>query len=214
MKRWYSFIILIFLLFVANNNETANAHEMNNESEKIVYIAPDLDLDSANPYEKNQLTQMGWRFDKDIPYFVDNSTTNPEETNDSDKVYECFKDNEIINVSSLLDDTVDTTESLNSEVSFRSASPGIYSPVPAHGSKVYRTGDKVHCNRFNGPRSDNKHYSKKSPRAYINFIGSDCAVAVSKGLCKPVSDHCNTSITYHRGWCSAQLGRSINYHKN
>lgn len=214
MKRWYSFIILIFLLFVANNNETANAHEMNNESEKIVYIAPDLDLDSANPYEKNQLTQMGWRFDKDIPYFVDNSTTNPEETNDSDKVYECFKDNEIINVSSLLDDTVDTTESLNSEVSFRSASPGIYSPVPAHGSKVYRTGDKVHCNRFNGPRSDNKHYSKKSARAYINFIGSDCAVAVSKGLCKALSDHCNTSITYHRGWCSAQLGRSINYHKN
>lgn len=214
MKRWYFFIILTFFLFVTNNNEIVNAHEMNNESEKIVYIAPDLDLASANRSETNQLTQLGWRFDKDIPYFVDNSTTNSEEINDSDKVYECFKDDQIVNVSSLLDDTVDKTESLNSEVSFRSASPGIYSPVPAHESKVYKVGDKVHCNRFNGPKTDNKHYSKDKARAYINFVGSDCSIAVAKGLCRPISDHCNKSTTYHRGWCSVQLGRSINYHRN
>lgn len=78
--------------------------------------------------------------------------------------------------------------------------------------KTYRLGDMVHCNRFNGPRTDNKHYDKDKARAYINFYKSDCDQAVTLQFCKIVKDHCNTSVSYHRGWCSLRVYKSIYYH--
>ena len=31
-------------------------------------------------------------------------------------------------------------------------------------------GTYVHCNRFNGTKSDRKYWSKVHPRAYVDFI--------------------------------------------
>lgn len=44
----------------------------------------------------------------------------------------------------------------------------------------YRPGDWVHCNRFNGPLTDDIHYDKKTNLnlALRNFYGSDCEASV------------------------------------
>ena len=53
---------------------------------------------------------------------------------------------------------------------------------PAHGTKKYSAGDTVHCNRFNGPATDHYHYSKTSPKAIVNFAGSDCDYSLGNCL--------------------------------
>ncbi len=35
-------------------------------------------------------------------------------------------------------------------------------------------GTHVHCNRFNGTKSDHRYWSKKHPKAYVDFYKSDC----------------------------------------
>lgn len=56
--------------------------------------------------------------------------------------------------------------------------------------------------------------AKDSVQGLINFRGSDCAISVGLGYCTLVSDKCNTSETYHRGWCSRWLGHNFIYHKH
>ncbi|MDS3899237.1 hypothetical protein RJB33_12165 [Staphylococcus hominis] len=41
------------------------------------------------------------------------------------------------------------------------------------GQKV-KKGTHVHCNRFNGTKSDHRYWSKKHPKAYVDFYKSDC----------------------------------------
>ena len=41
------------------------------------------------------------------------------------------------------------------------------------GQKV-KKGTHVHCNRFNGTKSDHRYWSKKHPKAYADFYKSDC----------------------------------------
>jgi len=40
--------------------------------------------------------------------------------------------------------------------------------------KRVKKGTHVHCNRFNGTKSDHKYWSKVHPRAYVDFYKSDC----------------------------------------
>ena len=51
----------------------------------------------------------------------------------------------------------------------------------------------MHCNRFNGPNSDYIHYDKnKHPvKAFQNFIGSDCDVALGGSNLCIFHNHCN-----------------------
>ena len=41
------------------------------------------------------------------------------------------------------------------------------------GQKV-KKGTHVHCNRFNETKSDHRYWSKKHPKAYVDFYKSDC----------------------------------------
>lgn len=80
-----------------------------------------------------------------------------------------------------------------------------------YGDKYY-TGDWVHCNRFNGPASDSVHYKKGNPKAWINFVGSDCDLAlISSTVCWGHS-YCNQSGP--AGGCSIKIGHSAKFHKH
>jgi len=43
-----------------------------------------------------------------------------------------------------------------------------------HDGQKVKKGAHVHCNRFNGTKSDHRYWSKKHPRAYVDFYKSDC----------------------------------------
>lgn len=74
---------------------------------------------------------------------------------------------------------------------------------PPYGTK-YEIGDHVHCNRFNGPHSDQIHYSKtKNPvKTMINFNGSDCGVSTEQVTFCRKSDNCNQIGSGSRAACS------------
>ncbi|MED3622651.1 hypothetical protein [Neobacillus thermocopriae] len=77
-------------------------------------------------------------------------------------------------------------------------------------------GDRVHCNRFNGRYTDHVYYNHWDPRAWKNFISSDCDWAFFSYDCE--NDY--TSDTKCRGLqsaynyrnCSWALGHSNKYH--
>jgi len=82
--------------------------------------------------------------------------------------------------------------------------------MPPHGSKVFKYGDPVHCNRFNGPKSNNKHLKKSSPQGLINFYHSDCDYGALK-YCK-AHNKCNQK--YRAAYCSHKQGHYTKYHKH
>lgn len=75
---------------------------------------------------------------------------------------------------------------------------------------TYKTGDWVHCNRFNGPKSDNRHLEKWKPQAVINFYHSDC----DYGALRYCKSHANCNQKYRAAYCSYKLGHSTKYHKH
>lgn len=80
-----------------------------------------------------------------------------------------------------------------------------------YGSTYY-VGDWVHCNRFNGPLTDNVHYAKTNPKAYINFAGSDCDIALANSTVCWGWDYCNQSGP--AAGCSIVIGHSDKYHNH
>lgn len=75
---------------------------------------------------------------------------------------------------------------------------------------TYKEGDWVHCNRFNGPRSNNKHLQKWKPQAIINFYHSDC----DYGALRYCKSHKNCNQKYRAAYCSYKQGHSTLYHKH
>lgn len=73
---------------------------------------------------------------------------------------------------------------------------------PDHGTKKYAPGDTVHCNRFNGPATDHYHYSKTSPKAIVNFAGSDCDYSLGNCLFCITDSNCNLLGPGSRAACS------------
>lgn len=76
--------------------------------------------------------------------------------------------------------------------------------------KYYKKGDWVHCNRFNGPWSNNQHLPKTNPQAIINFALSDCDYGATR-YCR---NHANCNQKYRAAYCSYKLGHSTKYHKH
>lgn len=74
---------------------------------------------------------------------------------------------------------------------------------PPYGTK-YSVGDQVHCNRFNGPHTDDIHYSKLAHpiKAATNFNGSDCDVSLQQVTFCRNSDKCNLLGPGSRAACS------------
>lgn len=91
------------------------------------------------------------------------------------------------------------------------ASETTVSARKGYGDKYY-PGDWVHCNRFNGPFSDGVHYAKTNPKAYTNFISSDCDIALANSTVCWGWDYCNQSGP--AAGCSIEIGHSTKYHKH
>lgn len=75
---------------------------------------------------------------------------------------------------------------------------------------VYKPGDWVHCNRFNGPYTDDRHLQKWHPQAIINFYHSDC----DYGALRYCKSHSNCNQKYRAAYCSWKLGHSTKYHRH
>lgn len=90
-----------------------------------------------------------------------------------------------------------------------------------YGDK-YLPGDWVHCNRFNGPKSDWVHYNWRGgnpievAKALRNFSGSDCDMALLAGSgCMSIgSCQCNTSkrAAYCSSFTKYEDGTNCAYH--
>ncbi|CEF19962.1 Uncharacterized protein SXYL_02592 [Staphylococcus xylosus] len=76
--------------------------------------------------------------------------------------------------------------------------------------KKYKKGEWVHCNRINGPQSDNVHYAKSNPKAMVNFAGSDCDKALLRSTKCYGHSYCN--IKAKAAACSSIIGHSTKYH--
>jgi len=214
----FSFLFVSFLLF---NGE--NVYADGSEDPSLVMIAPDLDLSTVSEEDMAILKSQGWDFTGEVPVLVQTEEELGFEIAESVA-------GTTVNLSDLFErmDEGDnnTQESYNtgfglfSLPSMEVGGSGMYVPIfsaPPHGSKVYRNGDLVHCNRFNGPNSDNKHYSKSAAslaKSLKNFYKSDCYYGVARGICSEINDVCNTSTRYHRAWCSWQIGHKLTYHKH
>lgn len=84
-----------------------------------------------------------------------------------------------------------------------------------YGDK-YRVGDWVHCNRSNGPMSDDVHYDKWSDpiKAIRNFTGSDCDLALLSWRKCDASNWCNVKGNGPAADCSARIGHKKTYHRH
>lgn len=194
-------------VYAESNNDTATTYEVSQDF--IKYEAPDINLSLATAEQIKQLEEIGWNLDADVPFLLIEKETG-EQAAETLSVKA-----ETINLSELLDDDQDynlADDPSKSVISPFVISYGVFS-APPHGSKVYKNGDAVHCNRFNGPNSDGRHLGKLHPQTYINYYKSDCYYGVNSGICTYTNDKCNTSLYHHRGWCSSKQGWSVNYHK-
>ncbi|AWB43763.1 hypothetical protein DCC85_05690 [Paenibacillus sp. CAA11] len=85
------------------------------------------------------------------------------------------------------------------------------------------TGKRLHCNRFNGPKGDNKYWSHFSVQGLKNFVGSDCDTSASVTLACVADDlplvpnHCEAGIAPNKAnskeaTCSGEQGLSRYFH--
>lgn len=220
-KKFLSFFSILFVFSFFINETVAYASGENVSSKEFIMIAPDLNTITMTENDKATLIDLGWDFTGEVPTLVQTEEELGFEI--ADDVADTIVD--LGDLFDEMDETIDNNIDDTSGIGFTLFSlpsmdvggGGMYRPIfspPAHGKKVYKNGDLVHCNRFNGPASDNKHYAKTHARAYINFAGSDCATGVARGHCTYINDVCNSSNRYHRGWCSWQIGHKLTYHKH
>lgn len=87
--------------------------------------------------------------------------------------------------------------------------------LPKKGEPQRVTGPMERCMDYNGPWSDGKNHPVTNPRAWVNFICSDCDLA---GAGKCVScwlDHVRGGCQKNHGKvCSHYIGHSSSYHKH
>lgn len=233
--KLFSFLLISFGFISGGSLVHAETSDDTSSSEitemSIRYEAPDMDLSIATDEQRKQLEEIGWNLDTDIPFLISEQENEDQSNNqihenhnehNVDAVENNPEDILTVNLSEVFDnhdsqefadeEDIVNNEPSDSTVSLYAITYGIFK-APAHGTKIYKNGNMVHCNRFNGPKSDGRHLAKTHPQTYINYYKSDCYYGVAKGICKYTGDKCNTSLVYHRGWCSYKQGWSVNYHK-
>lgn len=219
-KVLLTFLSVLFIFSWSTQKIVASDSPEVDSNRQFTMIAPDLDMTTMTEEDKAILISLGWDFTGEVPTLVQTEEDLGFEIADS-VAGSTIDLGEVFEHMDQSDNAIDTDDADFSLFSLPELDVGIgggmstpiFSP-PAHGTKVYKAGNLVHCNRFNGPSTDNKHYDKGKAKAYINFAGSDCAQAVARGFCTYINDKCNSSIIYHRGWCSWKLGHKLTYHKH
>lgn len=81
-----------------------------------------------------------------------------------------------------------------------------------HGNRVH-WGEHIHCDRLNGPTSNHFYYKQWHPQAWVNFLGSDCDIAIVNyygcGSFGKAMNKCDGLNVQGRGVqdCSRSLGK-------
>ncbi|WP_353097320.1 hypothetical protein [Tissierella praeacuta] len=188
-------------LDISENTSYLKSNEL---SKKIKTEKNYITLDDLNKEEikTNLLTTNVYFTDKP----VETTITNALEINAFSSVRNIKKQNYDLalvieeDIFELLDHMDEQEEEMYKEM----ASMSVDFESPGHGTP-YKVGDQVHCNRFNGPRTDDVHYSKaKDPAKTLrNFEYSDCATCLGSGIsfCRK-SDKCNQLGPGSRAACS------------
>jgi hypothetical protein len=72
--------------------------------------------------------------------------------------------------------------------------------------------DDARCLDYNGTNTDGVNYPKSDYRAFVNFVGSDCDIALGQGNC--FLDHVNGGCfaNHDKKLCSALIGHPSTYH--
>ncbi|WP_368913277.1 hypothetical protein [Staphylococcus epidermidis] len=112
------------------------------------------------------------------------------------------------------------THNTSNNISTYSKHKGKVYKGPTKDGQHVKKGMHVHCNRFNGTKSDHRYWSKKHPRAYVDFYKSDCWFHASKYHCYSMNNpkgmvKCDgLNQLYHKGVkdCSSWKGKPK--HKN
>jgi hypothetical protein len=105
-----------------------------------------------------------------------------------------------------------TGEEYNSEEMNLNQSQYLVTPL-TYGKK-YKKGDWVHCNRWNGPHTDDYHYPKTNWKALRNFVGSDCDRALAARCLKDYTSNTWCNGSGGPAACSGKIGHSKRYHKH
>ncbi|MEH7455586.1 hypothetical protein [Gottfriedia acidiceleris] len=106
------------------------------------------------------------------------------------------------------------TEEPSTKLSSRATSTDPYWKIGEPG----HYGDRLHCNRFNGPLGNGKYYPDYYPQAAINFIMSDCDYSLGRST-RCLADHtsnkyCAASPSSKQGKCSTFIGHYNRFHKH
>lgn len=159
---------------------------MNNMSSKNVILKATYDLKSVSADTVNSLYQIS-KNDSNIKVEKDNGKLIVEDyLNDQEKSMNA----KVVDFKSF----IGSMDKKNSEsylmddalfvLSYRSYSGKSY--YGQHSGNYVHKGTHVHCNRFNGPYSDHRYWSKKHPEAWLDFIGSDCDWHALKYGCESI----------------------------
>lgn len=191
-----------------------------------------FDLTSLPDEAITAYEESGWIINKDYSYRKTNLTTGELWVNgnvttiNSDGSFEVPQDTDTITVK-YTEDGEEQTISKNADGNFEVVNAvnleslmdrmdtvaSETSPMArkGYGDKYYY-GDWVHCNRFNGPLSDSVHYAKTNPKAYINFINSDCDIALANSTVCWGWSYCNQSGP--AAGCSIEIGHYNKFHQH
>ncbi len=197
----------------------------------VVNLVAEFDPSTIDESAKNLLTAQGWILKGNTISKVENAVGGDIKVNGNSTKIDIngnFEVNSDKNEIEVYYEESKSTLKKNSDGEFvlvvnRDLSEIIESmgPTSTRGYyDKYKTGQTVHCNRFNGPGSDDIHYPKSHVKAYTNFYRSDCyhaSLKIASVKLKCLDDYgpnpwCNG--TGGAAACSKAIGHSRKYHKH
>ncbi len=229
-------VLSVFTGMIAANGEDVSNESHDDESVGKAFIKLKYELDTEKAFthsEMDELQSLGWTVEEDQIFRLSKVQEAEIEVNGiqtpvNDGLFEVEGSPDTIDIRTpagtysvsrnsegeyILVHEEDFYEMMDSmDRVHLSDEHGEISPL-SYGKK-YSPGEWVHCNRFNGPLSDDVHYDKaKNPfKAVRNFTGSDCDMALLRWLKCYSHDHCN--IEGPAAACSTHIGHSALYHRH
>lgn len=193
LKALVSFFALLFCFFVSGNSQVS-ADTTSDKLQTIDIVAnfsisqtdqQTLDtiqeIDDEDPNVTTSRNGDTLRIDTILP----NDSSNPLESQEK------VNPKTINNMKTInFDDFVQNMDNMNDESNMKNGAPMDNLTRKTYtgqkdGQKV-AVGTHVHCNRFNGTKSDHKYWSKKHAKAYTDFYKSDCYYHASAYGCSSI----------------------------
>lgn len=122
------------------------------------------------------------------------------------------KDLEVANFDAGIDESSPVKMDIIENIEYRTMKANMHHGHDSHG----KSGSPMErCMDYNGPMSNGKNYAAHDPRAWVNFVCSDCDLAGAGRCVSCWNDHrvggCQAN---HGKVCSKYIGHSSSYHKH